>query len=161
MMVIRSYIPTDLDDLHAINVAGEPGVGAVSKDKLATIIASGVCFVATRNDVILGFILLHAPSAEHTSANFKWFCERYESFIYVDRIAIAEHGRNQGVGAALYEYAFTLNAENALLIGCEVNTIPPNPASLRFHERLGFLEVGTHTFSPHYAVSYLAKRLRK
>jgi hypothetical protein len=28
------------------------------------------------------------------------------------------------------------------MIGCEVNSDPPNPASDAFHERLGFAEVG-------------------
>lgn len=160
-MIIRPYLPSDLTALHAINIAGEPGVGAVTKDELASIIATGMCQVATREDVALGFILLHAPNADYESANYKWFCERYESFVYVDRIAIAENSRNQGIGRALYEYAFKLYTNKALLIGCEVNTMPPNPASLRFHTRLGFSKVGTHTFSPDYAVSYLAKRLNR
>ena len=60
---------------------------------------------------------------------------------------------------ALYQHGFVHFAGKALLIGCEVNTMPPNPGSMRFHERLGFSQVGTQTFQADYAVTYLARRL--
>ena len=29
------------------------------------------------------------------------------------------------------------------MVCCEVNAVPPNPASQAFHERLGFVQVGS------------------
>jgi len=161
-MTIRPFKPSDLTSLHAINVAGEPGVGAESKASLAAIIDAGDCIVAVNaTDEPLGFLLSLNPDAEYASPNYEWFNTRYESFVYVDRIAIAEAARGQGLGETLYQYAFKAFSQHALLIGCEVNIAPPNPGSMRFHKRLGFDSVGTHTFSEDKAVAYLARRLTK
>ncbi|MEM6899589.1 MAG: GNAT family N-acetyltransferase [Pseudomonadota bacterium] len=157
---IRPYRHDDLASLHAINVASEPGVGAVTKDRLAEIISMGRCDVAVdESGAALGFVLLHPPNAEYDGSNFHWFADRYESFVYVDRIAVTPAARGQKIGDQLYTYAFSTFTGDALLIGCEVNSVPPNPASLRFHKRLGFEEVGAHSFAPDYAVTYLAKKL--
>ncbi|MEM9669395.1 MAG: GNAT family N-acetyltransferase [Pseudomonadota bacterium] len=160
MKHIRPYRDTDLQNLHAINVAGEPGVGAVSIDQLKSVIELGHCTVAVDDtDNPLGFLLLHMPEAEYDSQNFKWFDDRYEDFVYVDRIAVSPEARSQEVGAALYAHAFEAFTGKALLIGCEVNAVPPNPRSLHFHQRLGFRQVGEKTYTADYAVIYLARRL--
>lgn len=160
MTNIRSFQPGDLPALYAINVSGEPGVGKVTEEALGEIIAAGDCMVATDENVTpIGFLIALGPDAAYASKNYLWFNARYESFAYVDRIAVAERARGQGVGAALYQAAFAKHAGSALLIGCEVNTAPPNPRSMHFHTRLGFAEVGTSQFTPDYAVAYLARRL--
>jgi len=157
---IRPYAPSDLEALHAINTASEPGVGAVPKEKLGALIAAGHCLVAADDaGAPAGFVLLHLPEADYDGWNFSWFKERYESFVYVDRIAIAPDARGQSLGQALYNNVFETYAGEALLIGCEVNSTPPNPGSMRFHNRLGFAEVGAHEFNSDYAVTYLARRL--
>jgi predicted GNAT superfamily acetyltransferase len=47
------------------------------------------------------------------------------------------------VARTLYDELFRrAAAEGVPMIGCEVNSDPPNPASDAFHERLGFAEVG-------------------
>ena len=160
MTTIRAFKPDDLPALHTINVAGEPGVGAVSEAQLLAIIKAGNCLVATNDrHAPTGFLLTLGPDADYTSQNYHWFNTRYESFAYVDRIAVAEAARGQGVGTSLYKAAFQSHTRRALLIGCEVNTAPPNPGSMRFHKSLGFNEVGAHAFTPDYAVAYLARRL--
>ena len=157
---IRPYQHADLARLHAINRASEPGVGAVSQDALAAIISEGDCFITeTAEGMIAGFLLTLGPDAAYASKNYHWFDERYENYVYVDRIAIAPQMRGNGLGAALYKHAFRHYAGTALLIGCEVNTAPPNPGSMRFHTRAGFMPVGEQTFTDDYAASYLARRL--
>ena len=157
---IRPYQHADLARLHEINRASEPGVGAVSQDALAAIIAEGDCFVAeSAEGAISGFLITLGPDAAYASKNYHWFDERYEDYIYVDRIAIAPDARGGGLGTALYQHSFKQHKETALLIGCEVNTAPPNPGSMRFHERMGFHQVGEQAFSADYAVAYLARRL--
>lgn len=158
-MIINTYTEPDLAALHAINVAGEPGVGAVSAERLAQIIAGGNCLVARKETGPVGFLLTLGPDADYDSPNYHWFDTRYESYVYVDRIAVAETARGQGIGAALYEAAFAQHQREALLIGCEVNSAPPNPGSMRFHERLGFAPVGEQAYAPDKAVHYLARRL--
>ena len=101
-MHIRLFAPADLPALHAINVAGEPGVGAVSAQRLGETIGMGTCLVAETDGQIAGFLLLLPPETEYDSKNYQWFDERYEDYVYVDRIAIAASARGKGVGTALY-----------------------------------------------------------
>ncbi len=158
-MHIRPYQPTDLPALHAINCASEPGVGAVSEARLTQIIGAGECHVAQQDSAVIGFLLTLAPEADYDSQNYQWFEARYESFVYVDRIAITPDARGQGLGAGLYEHAFAHYAGKALLMGCEVHLAPPNPRSMAFHERLGFGELGRARYSEDYEVAFLARRL--
>jgi predicted GNAT superfamily acetyltransferase len=53
------------------------------------------------------------------------------------------------------------SAEHSLLCW-EVNLEPPNPGSLRFHKRIGFIEVGqTIPEYANYRVSYLSKSIKE
>ncbi|MEO1330484.1 MAG: GNAT family N-acetyltransferase [Pseudomonadota bacterium] len=164
---IRDASATDLSALHALNIAGEPGVGAISEGDLEALIAvsAATLVAAEEGGAPLGFLLLLGPGAEYRSPNYRWFCDRHRGpdgsrpFVYVDRIAVAAAARGRRIGEALYAAAFARFA-GAGLIGCEVNTAPPNPGSLRFHQRLGFVEVGTRVFVPGAkAVVYLERPL--
>ncbi|CAN0591075.1 unnamed protein product, partial [Laminaria digitata] len=76
--------------------------------------------------------------------------------LYVDRIAISEAARGQGLGQRLYEAAFDI-ASGRQWLGAEVNTDPDNPGSHRFHTRMGFVRVGEKRYTPDYAVAYYAR----
>lgn len=166
-MNIRPYHADDLTRLHAANVASVPGVGAATVEELQTWIALSTCFVASdEQDAPLGFITLLATGVEaYDSANLRWF-ESYEaktgkSVIYVDRIALLPEARGQQLGQHLYAAAFE-HFSDYDEIGCEVNSLPPNPGSHRFHQRLGFIEVGTQVFKPgEKAVTYYARPVAK
>jgi predicted GNAT superfamily acetyltransferase len=49
-----------------------------------------------------------------------------------------------GLGKLLYQHIEQLMRESRLEypLCCEVNLEPPNPGSLRFHQSIGFVEVG-------------------
>ncbi|MED5496699.1 MAG: GNAT family N-acetyltransferase, partial [Candidatus Thermoplasmatota archaeon] len=76
------------------------------------------------------------------SLNYAWFNEHYDSFVYVDRIAVSEENRNKGVGSALYNHVVSYSKQHGVPVAAEVNREPPNPGSMRFHNRFGFEEVG-------------------
>ena len=79
----------------------------------------------------------------YDSPNYHWFRERYERFVYVDRIAISADHRRKGLAEALYRNLFDAAAKAGHgLICCEVNSDPPNPGSDRFHAAMGFKTVG-------------------
>ena len=84
-----------------------------------------------------------SDASDYDGGHFRWFAERYASFLYVDRIVIDQAHARRGVGRALYcdliEFA-TRRGCSALC--CEINVSPPNPASHAFHARFGFKEVG-------------------
>lgn len=89
------------------------------------------------------FLLAFDQDAPYDSVNFGWFKARYDRFIYVDRIAVADRARRRGLARLLYEDLFTFARSQHLPMVCaEINTNPPNPESDAFHESLGFREVG-------------------
>jgi predicted GNAT superfamily acetyltransferase len=106
------------------------------------------------------FLIAFDQDADYDSPNFLWFRDRYERFAYVDRIVVAESAHGQGLGRRLYERLFeAAKAAGYPCLTAEVNTNPPNPGSLSFHERMGFEAVGEVTFSPEKSVRYFARTL--
>ena len=150
-MPIRSYRRVDFPTLFAANEASVPGVGAETEASLAKWIALATCLVATdAEDHPLGFItVMELGLPDYDSPNMRWFeayaAETGKSVVYVDRIALAPEARGQNLGEALYQAAFE-QFQSTGAIGCEVNTLPPNPGSHRFHQRLGFSPVGETTY---------------
>ena len=162
MISIRAYAPADLPALHAINEQGVPGVSRETLADLGKWLSLSECLVAVdEGGVPVGFLNLVPPgTAEYTSPNLRWFEVRGGNVNYVDRIAIDAAARGQRIGEALYEAAFAACAGRYGAIGCEVNRLPPNPGSLRFHKRLGFVEVGGQAFVPgEKEVIYLERAL--
>lgn len=159
-MIIRDLAPADLDAAWAINQANTPAVGDVSRDKLAWIVEmASMSLVAETQGIVVGFCIVLPPGTEYTSMNYRWFCERYDSFVYLDRVAVDEAARGAGIGAALYAEVERRAAGTAELFTLEVNLRPRNDGSLRFHDRLGFVEVGQQETDYGILVSMLAKPL--
>ncbi|MEP6899153.1 MAG: GNAT family N-acetyltransferase [Rhodanobacter sp.] len=92
---------------------------------------------------IEAFLLVFREGADYDSPNYRWFAQRHARFLYVDRIVVSGSTQARGVGRRLYGdvHALALR-EDMPLITCEFDIEPPNPASARFHARLGFREVG-------------------
>lgn len=87
---------------------------------------------------------LRDGAKDYDSENYRWFAQRYERFLYVDRIVIAEPYRHMGIGTRLYDAVFAHAREiGAPFVTCEVDTVPYNAVSLNFHKVMGFHEVGT------------------
>jgi predicted GNAT superfamily acetyltransferase len=100
-------------------------------------------FSAASIEDAAAFLIAFDQDADYASANFLWFRERYERFVYVDRVVTSPLARGKGYAKALYADLFQRVKEAGhSRIVCEVNLIPPNPASDAFHAALGFSEVG-------------------
>ena len=56
--------------------------------------------------------------------------------------------RRRGVARALYADVEAFALERGAAVTCEVNVLPPNPASMEAHGRLGFVEVGRLEHEP-------------
>ncbi|HYN31860.1 MAG TPA: GNAT family N-acetyltransferase [Ilumatobacteraceae bacterium] len=144
-VVIRSIEAVDLDRILQINGANVPEVGSVDAERMAFIVAeSPIALVADIGGDVVGFCLVLASGSTYDSVNYRWFTERYDAFMYLDRVAVDSSARGRGVGTALYAEVdrrmATIEAANHLAL--EVNVDPPNDVSLAFHARLGFSEVG-------------------
>jgi uncharacterized protein len=106
------------------------------------------------------FLLAFEQSADYDGGHFLWFRSRFDRFLYIDRVVVAEGQRRHGLGRALYADLFRRARElDHTVIVCEVNLQPPNPVSDRFHAAHGFTEVGQATFDAGAkTVRYLLRR---
>lgn len=162
-MLLRDLHPADLDEVHAINQAAVPAVGEETAVSLAHIASeSAIALVAEVRSAIAGFCMVLAPDADYDSGNFLWFVDRYDDFIYLDRVAIAESHQRRGLGRALYAEVERLAGErcpSARHLTLEVNLRPRNDTSLAFHAELGFVEVGRRETDYGALVSMMTKAL--
>jgi len=156
---IRDLTAADLPSIHALNEAGAPGVHPEPPEQLAAITRESCIALAAEIDgVVVGFCQVLPPGADYRSVNYAWFSARYDDFVYLDRVAVAEELRGGGIGALLY--AEVERRTKAPWFTLEVNLRPRNEGSLRFHARHGFLEVGQQETDYGALVSLMAKRLR-
>ena len=141
---VRDLIPEDMPTLLALNETAVPHVNSIAMDTLRWFAAEAAYFrVACVDDDVGGFLIGLTPGIPYDSINFRWFCRRYDGFVYIDRIAVAEHHRRRGIANLLYEDIEAFASSRAPMLACEVNTRPRNEASLRFHQRRGFRAVGS------------------
>ena len=159
---IRDFLPADLESVWRLNEAAVDAVSSVTRDQMRALVGmSRDVLVIDDGDGIIGFCNTFNPGADYASVNYRWFSERYDEFVYLDRIVIAESYRNCGFGAQLYAEVERrmLAMGGPYLLTCEVNFNPPNEGSLRFHGRIGFSPVGYHDSKPGLTVQMIAKRL--
>ena len=153
-MPIRHYTPTDLPALYAINQASTPGVGHEgSAEGLKRWIDLATCLVATdAGGAPLGFINLIEPGTlAYESANLRWFeawqTEQGCDLLYVDRIAISEAARGQGLGRALIGHALDYFRKEKLAYAV-IETLDSNPIGQTLYPATGFQEIARQV---HYA----------
>ena len=163
-MLLREYRPDDLPRLHELNEGGYPGVASETIEKLGHIADESVITVVAELDgEIAGFCLVLAKGADYDSVNFIWFGERYDDFVYLDRVAVDPKFKRRGVGRAMYAEVERLLAERcptATEFTLEVNIEPRNDESLAFHHSLGFIEVGQQDTDYGTRVSLMTKSLQ-
>lgn len=142
-LVIRDVDDEDIPMMLEINEQGLPGTGKVDIEQLSKLREiSEFTIGAYENGKIIGFVICLLPKQDYASLNYAWFNERYDDFIYVDRIAVDESRRNHQVGTKLYSRVKQYAEDANIPVAAEVSLMPPNKGSDRFHLRNGFTEVG-------------------
>jgi len=142
---VKIVEPTAADhpEILGLNESGLPHVNRISARDLADFAEQSHYFKIARDaGRLVGFLLAFSERAAYHSPNFLWFRARYPRFVYIDRIVVAHAARRAGIGRQLYADVERVAAMHAPNLTCEVNLDPPNPGSLAFHERFGFVEVG-------------------
>lgn len=143
-MDIRDIQPADLPALLALNNAEAAAVNAQTPEGLEALLARA--WAARMMADGSGFLVAFDAATPPQGPNHAWFTARESSFAYVDRVVVRADSRRRGVARTLYADVERLAAaERMEVLCCEVNLDPPNPASLAFHERLGFAAVGEAT----------------
>ena len=156
---IRTMTDTDLPVVWQINQENVPAVGDETLDALTEIFhQSVIALSAVADERIVGFCLVLNPGQKYESPNYTYFCDRLESFIYLDRVAVTAEYQGKGVGASLYRRVE--QSTDAHLFALEVNTKPRNEGSLRFHAREGFVQMEELETRPGKTVSLMVKRLK-
>ena len=156
MSVITDLSSQSSVDLHALNNTFAKETSFLDEAEWARLTGVARFAFATPD----AFIIAFDQDADYDSPNFQWFRDRYERFIYIDRVVVAASAHGQGLGRALYDKLFdAARAAGFPCIMAEVNTQPANPGSLAFHDKLGFETVGEVTFSPEKSVRYFARTL--
>ena len=140
---IRPLSKTDVESIWKINEDGLPGTGKVSHEEIDSLLDfSSLAIGAYFGEELAGFVICLPPKTAYGSLNYAWFNQRYNEFLYVDRIAVAKRYQNQKIGTMLYDFVKRNAIENGIPVTAEVNIQPPNPGSMRFHDRHGFQQVG-------------------
>jgi uncharacterized protein len=159
---IADIDPSDLTRILEINQANVPEVGALDPERLDYLMGeAAIALKVVVDDVIAGFCLVLGPGSTYTSINYLWFEEHHPGSMYLDRVAFDAEHQGRGLGAALYAEVDSIMRDDhpdADALTLEVNAEPPNEPSLRFHAKLGFVEVGRQ-MSKAIEVSLMARRM--
>jgi uncharacterized protein len=136
--VIRTLISGDLPAVLALNNAHAVEVNALTADALAELVA--VAAHALVVDGALGFLIALNELTPVQGPNHAWFLARYPEFLYIDRVVVTHEARGRGHAGRMYDQLAAVAGNRPLC--CEINLVPPNPASMAFHDRRGFAACG-------------------
>lgn len=151
-------VHADLDTVWAINQANVPAVGTETRASIEEIFEMCDIALVAADDDVRGFCMVLPPGTAYGSPNYLYFCDRYDDFAYLDRVAITASHQRRGIGPLLYREVERRTAAEWFTL--EVNLKPMNEGSLRFHAREGFAEVDQLEPRPGKIVSLMVKRLR-
>jgi predicted GNAT superfamily acetyltransferase len=147
-MTPRAIAAADLPALGRLNDAHAAEVNAMAPAAFAALVAAAFAarVVDAPDGRPAGFCIALDQATPRQGPNHGWFQDRLAAFAYVDRVVVDEAWRGRGLARAMYAEVIGLaRAAGLPVLACEVNLDPPNPASMRFHEAMGFAEAGIAT----------------
>jgi len=157
---IRPARSADLDAILPLNEAAMPHVSFVDRDLFTRFLSAPYFGVICVNEVLAGFVVALGPGFDYDSPNYRWFCDAFPSFLYIDRVVVAAAYQRRGLANRLYDDVETFAIGRAPVVTCEVNTRPRASESLAFHRQRRFLRVGAQdTEQGKKSVALLAKHV--
>jgi len=158
-MKVRELARADWPAVLALNEASVRELSPLDEARLQYILElAHAALVVDREGEIAAFAIAIAPGTPYDSANYRWFAERYERFLYLDRIAVDAAHRRHGLGALLYD-AMEEAARPFGQMVCDVNVKPRNDASLGFHAARGYEDIGWLDHGEVKTVALMRKQL--
>lgn len=141
---IRDVNGNDFQAILQMNQESVEVLSPLDADRLARLVDWAKLFrVVERDGEVLAFLIGLPEGCSYDSLNYRWFADRYDRFLYIDRVVVRADSRDLGLGSWLYSELLTVASRQAIpWLTCEIDLEPPNRGSLRFHARLGFQEVG-------------------
>lgn len=146
-VTLRDATAADHAAVLALNNAATPHVNALSADDLTWLAEQAKHFrLAEDAEGLAGFVLCLPAGCGYWSGNYQWFADRYDDFLYLDRVVVAARSRRSGVGRMLYDDVHASARGRWPRVALEVNLRPPNPTSVAFHAALGYQPVGIREY---------------
>ena len=142
---LRPAVKADSAFILRVNEENVEVLSPMDEEKLGEFAAcSELLLVAEADGAPAAFLIaLREGVASYDSENYLWFSRTYEKFLYIDRVVIDAPYRGMGIGRQLYQEVFDRARSTGVpLVTAEIDTIPYNGASLKFHAAMGFREVG-------------------
>ena len=119
-----------LDDLEFVlnlNQRNTPAVSNSSFEIMSYFLNVSEYFkILTVDEKPIGFLIALMPDKDYHSENYRWFNNKYNSFIYIDRIVISEEYQRRGYGKLFYSELHHFSKGRVSKLACEVNTRPIN-----------------------------------
>jgi predicted GNAT superfamily acetyltransferase len=144
-MQLRDATGADFPQLLALNLESERFLSPLPLARLEKLHAEAAYHRVLENDQKIGaFLLAFREGCSYDSPNYRWFAEKYDRFLYIDRVVVSADQQGKGLGKLLYTDLFAFAARTgAVRVCCEFDVEPANEPSRLFHQRFGFREVGT------------------
>jgi hypothetical protein len=142
--VIRAARPWDYEDILKLNEESVHFLSVMDLEKLKHLHSqSELHLVAECDGMVAGFLLALREGKDYDSVNYTWFLTRYPKFLYIDRVVVSRSLQNASIGTSFYEEVKRHAKDTGVpIVTAEIDVMPPNPGSLKFHEKFGFEEVG-------------------
>jgi uncharacterized protein len=160
-LAIRDVREHELDAVLALNNTAGRSILVLDAVQLRYFYDHADYFrVAEIDGHLAGFLIALRDGSDYDSPNYRWFSEHYPSFVYIDRIVIANAYRRHGLGRIFYCDVNSFAEVRVPLLTCEVFLEPIDDVVVLFHGTYGFQEVGQQRMGEHGPqVSLLAKDL--
>lgn len=141
---ITDIAPEHYTDILTINQDNVEMLSALDERGLRDLLAmASLTRAVVAGGRTVAFMIALREHKAYQSVNYRWFCERLPHFLYIDRIAVAQNCRGQGLASRLYaEAAAWAHRSGVDVLAAEINVEPENRPSLLFHRRQGFAEIG-------------------
>ena len=126
--------------IYNLNQANIPALGAVNDFEHVQQLYDfcTYCYLAFKQEQLIAFVFVMDENSLYQSPNYQYFKLNYDSFLYIDRVAVSDLYQRKGVGSELYNHIYLKCIEANIPLCCEVNTLPRNDISLNFHLKLNF-----------------------
>ena len=119
----------DLNDIWSINQDNTRSRSVPNLTRMKALVDWSSHVIVVRGEEVAEFIILMREGETYDSLNYDFFNSKDGPFLYVDRIAIKDIYRRQGLGSMLYDETIKIAEDLELDTCCEVNTLPRNDAS--------------------------------
>ncbi len=142
--MLRDAVPTDWLEILALNEEWVRYLSPMDEARLAKLAGASCYFrVVEHERKIAAFLLAFRKGAAYDGTVFQMFERQADDFIYLDRVVVATSHWGQGIADRLYNDVVDFARLSGVgRLVCEVDVLPPNDISLRFHQKRGFREFG-------------------